>query len=357
MARTKLVAGFVIFILVCAVVLLLFLPRSTRSTETTNAERVTNVKVMEVTPVFLKEWIELPASVEPYVLTKVAAEVEGRVDWIGLDDGDTIAKPGVELLRIDQRSFQAQYEEAQAAYKLSQRNCKRIEDLHAQGIMSDEQLDQCRTKVATDGARLEIMKVQLDKATVRAPIAGVLNKVYVEVGEYVRQGEHLADIVVLDPVKILVKVPEKEIPYLHLGDKAQILSKILEDKSYEGTVSYVSMVGDSATRTYNVEITVPNPQREILPSMIATMKILKREIPDAIIIPLFSVIPRGDFSAVFVEKNGKAEERLVKLGILEGSSVQIVSGLEPHDRLIVEGHRELTSGEAVRVQGSPEASS
>jgi membrane fusion protein (multidrug efflux system) len=91
--------------------------------------------------------------------------------------------------------------------------------------------------------------------------------------------------------------------------------------------------------------------------MIATIKILRREIPDALTVPLFSVVPRGNYKSVFVERDGRAEERQVELGILDGDRVQILSGLQPHDRLIVEGHRELADGVAVRVQGSPEAAS
>jgi membrane fusion protein (multidrug efflux system) len=200
-------------------------------------------------------------------------------------------------------------------------------------------------------------EIQLNKATVRAPMAGVLNKSYFEVGEYVNPGSRVADIVVIDPVKILVKTPEKDIPYVRRGQKAYVTFKLLGDKTHEATVTYISVVGDRATRTYSVELTAANPAREILPSMIATIKILRREIPDALTVPLFSVVPRGNYKSVFVERDGRAEERQVELGILDGDRVQILSGLQPHDRLIVEGHRELADGVAVRVQGSPEAAS
>ncbi len=161
---------------------------------------------------------------------------------------------------------------------------------------------------------------------------------------------------VIDPVKITVKVPEKDIPYVSKGETALVSFGLLGEKSYEGTVSYISVVGDQSTRTYDVEITVGNRDREILPSMIGTVKMLRREIPDSITVPLFSVIPHGDFKVVYVEKDGKAEERQVELGILDGSRIQIVSGIKPDERLIVEGHRELADGESVEVRGSIEAS-
>jgi membrane fusion protein (multidrug efflux system) len=352
MWKTRIIAGGLILFLIAVVVGLLLLPKPTKSTEQSSEERTTNVKVMEVEPGTLRDWIELPASVEPYLTTEVAAEVEGRVDWIGPDEGDVIKERGTPLVRIDERTFRAQLDEAQAAHDLAADVCKRLERLHEEGIISDEQLDQCRTKVATDAARLEVAKIQLDKATVRAPTAGVLNKLYLDEGEYVRQGDRVAEIVVIDPVKVLVKVPEKDIPYIRRGQRIPVLFEFLQGKPFEGAVSYISVVGDRATRTYNVEITVDNPNLQILPSMIATVRSLRREIPDAITVPLFSVIPRGDYAVAFVEKDGKAEERLLELGILERNCVQIVKGIEPHERLIVEGHRELADGDSVQVRGS-----
>ncbi|GAB4340927.1 MAG: efflux RND transporter periplasmic adaptor subunit [Candidatus Abyssubacteria bacterium] len=357
MLGKRIVAGTFVISLAVIVVGAVVLNEPTTSSEQTVRERTTDVKTVEVTPELLKEWIELPGEVEPYIATEVPAEVGGRIDWIGPKEGDLIEKAGAPILRIDQRTFQAQVDEARAAYELAANHCKRAEELHQRGIISNEQLDQCKAEVATSAARLEMAQVQLQKATVRAPMVGVLNKSYFEVGEYVNPGARVADIVVIDPIKILVKTPEKDIPYVHLGQKAGLTFKLLEGKTYEAAVTYISVVGDRATRTYEVELTVANPAREILPSMIATVKILRREIPDALTVPLFSVIPRGDYKSVFVEKNGRAEERQVELGILDGDRVQILTGLHPHDRLIVEGHRELADGAAVRVQGALGAAS
>ncbi|MBI4832185.1 MAG: efflux RND transporter periplasmic adaptor subunit [Candidatus Lindowbacteria bacterium] len=360
MAKKKgIIVGIAVVVILGVAVaggIMVLLPEPTTSTETPPESKSANIRVLEVKTTSLKEWIELPASAEPYLMTEVPAEVGGRIDWIGPKEGQFIAAAGTPLLRIDQRTFKAQVDEAQAAHDLALNNCKRIEQLHKEGIMSNEQLDQCKANAATAAARLEVAKVQLDKSTVRTPVAGVLNKWRFDAGEYVNQGDRVADMVVIDPVKILVKAPEKDAPYVHKGETVQISFDFI-DKRFEGSVTYISVVGDPETRTYDVEITVPNPKREILPSMIATASMLRREIPNAITVPLFAVIPRGDIKVVFVEKDGKAEERVVELGILEGDRVQIVSGIEPNDRLIVEGHRELEDGAPVRVQGMVEAQS
>ncbi len=339
----------ILAIVAVALVAVLCVSGPTTSIEHPQSERTVDVRVVEVNAAPLREWIDLSAGVEPFMSNEVSAEVDGPIDWIGPEEGESIEKAGTPLMRIDRRSFQAQLDEAAAAHDLSLKNCARAEDLHAEGVFSDEQLDQCRMQVATDAARLEILRIQLEKATVRAPIAGILNKSYFDIGEYVTAGRRVADIVVIDPVKVLVSVPEKDISYLRFGDTVLVTLPLLGDVGIGGTVSYISVVGDQATRTYEVEITVPNPERRILPGMIGSVLIRKRMIPDAITVPLVTVIPRGDFAAVFIEKQGRARERLVVLGILEGSRIQVLSGIEPGDRLIVEGQRQLSDGDAVRI--------
>jgi membrane fusion protein (multidrug efflux system) len=349
--KKRLVPGLVVLFFTAIVVALFFLPKPTRSVEQPKEEKVADVKVMEIKPTLLADWIELPASVEPFVSTEVATEIAGRVDWIGPKEGSAVEKAGTPIMRIDQRTFQAQLDDAQASYNLALNECNRMEELYNEGIISKEKVDQCKATLTSSLAKLDLARLQLEKATIRAPVAGILNKVYFDVGEYVKQGDKIADIVVIDPIKVAVQVPEKDVAYINLGKTAKVLFQMTENSEYEGKISYISVMGDSATRTYNTEITVSNPSHEILPSMIGRVQILRQQIEGAITVPLFAVIPHDEFKSVFVEKDGRAEERQVKLGILEGNRVQIMDGLQPHERLIVEGHRELASGEPVRVQG------
>ncbi|RJP22317.1 MAG: efflux RND transporter periplasmic adaptor subunit [Candidatus Abyssobacteria bacterium SURF_5] len=353
MFKKQLIPGIVIIFLIALVAALFLLPGATRSIEQPPEERVADVRVMELNPDDLLDVIDLPATVEPFVSTEVPAEVSGRIDWIGPAEGSIISK-GAPIIRIDQRTYQAELNEARASYDLAMNNHKRMQRLYEEGIVSKDKMDEFKTSVATSVARLDMAKVQLEKASINSPIAGVLNDVYFDVGEYVRQGDKVAEIVVIDPVKVLVRIPEKDIPYIKKDERVDVVFKMngLEDR--RGTINYLSVVGNAATRTYDVEITVPNPSHEILPSMIARVRVVKQHIPNAITVPLFSVIPRGDYKAVFVENDGRAEERQVELGILAGNSVQILSGLQPHERLIVEGHRELTDGEKIRVVGVAE---
>ena len=204
--KKKTVSGLIGISMIIALVVLFKYPMPETSGSQQTAERSTDISIMVVEAGPLTEWIELPAEVEPFISNEVSAEVDGRVDWIGPREGDTIAEPGTPILRIDQRLFRAQLEEAEAAYDLSTKKCSRAEELHAGGIFSDEQLDQCRTQVATNAARLDIARIQLDKATVSAPVAGVFNRSYFEIGEYVKKGDRIAEIVVIDPVKILAKL-------------------------------------------------------------------------------------------------------------------------------------------------------
>ena len=107
---------------------------------------------------------------------------------------------------------------------------------------------------------------------------------------------------------------------------------------------------DSATKTFRVRVLVDNSKHEIRPGMIARVVFLRRMIPDAVSAPLFSIMDKGGERLLFVEEDGIAHARTVSIGIIEGNRVQITKGLQPGDRLIVTGQRDVEEGMKVQVQ-------
>jgi len=94
---------------------------------------------------------------------------------------------------------------------------------------------------------------------------------------------------------------------------------------------------------------VPNPDGRILPGMFAQVELVKRVFGQALAVPLYAVITQGDERFVYVEKDGQAEKRSIKVGVLVGWQVQVEAGLNPGERVIVVGHRFLDNGQAVKV--------
>ena len=188
----------------------------------------------------------------------------------------------------------------------------------------------------------------LAKGTVKSPIAGVLNKRLVESGEYVSPGDPIARVVLLDPVKVAVDVPEKDIRFVELGSAMGVTVEGVKEM-LPAQVTYRSVIADPATLTFRVELTVANPQGRLLPGMIVKVALLRRVIENAITVPLFAVVPRDGRAVVYVVEGAVAGERTVTLGITDGEKIEVTGGLAAGDMLVVEGQRQLSDGETVKV--------
>jgi membrane fusion protein (multidrug efflux system) len=100
---------------------------------------------------------------------------------------------------------------------------------------------------------------------------------------------------------------------------------------------------------YDLDLMVPNPDGRILPGMFARVELVKQVFSKALSVPLYAVITQGDDRFIYVEKEGRAHKREVRLGVLEGWQVQIETGLEPGERVIIVGHRFVDDGQPVDI--------
>jgi membrane fusion protein (multidrug efflux system) len=120
-----------------------------------------------------------------------------------------------------------------------------------------------------------------------------------------------------------------------------------------GSVTYRSEVADTSTRTTRIEVTVDNSKRRLHTGMIVRARISRRNLTNVIMIPLSSVIPLEEGRVVYVVSGDRAERREVELGIIRGSQVQILGGLDSGELLVVRGHRQVGPNQLIRVVGEP----
>ena len=308
-----------------------------------------NVKVEKITPLpELRDEIRLPGKLEAWRSVKVSAEVAGQVKRWGAKEGADVAAEQV-LIFLDTDLLKAAYERAKAQHEHDRIELERVEGLEKRDVATHRELDQAQTTEAISRASLAIAGTELDRARIRAPLAGVLNDYLVEPGEYVQVGGEVAEIVEIDRLKVVVDLAERDVRYFKVGDAARIVVESLGDLKLTGKMTYLSSTSDPETLTYRTEITVANPGRQVRPGCIARVYLLRRKFHQAIVIPLSAVIPLEEGYQVFVVEGDTARARKVKLGLLLGEKVQVVSGLRAGERLIVEGHRMVGNGQKVVV--------
>jgi membrane fusion protein (multidrug efflux system) len=298
-----------------------------------------------------EDTFELPGVVEPNKVVEVSAEADGKVEWIGPKKG-SIVRTGDPLVRLNTDLLEAQLQVAQAQAGNNQTEFDRIKGLVEKGAAPSRDLDRAATQLAISKAQLEEARVRLARARIVAPMTGVLNNVLVEEGEYVTAvpATTVAEIVDTSAVKVSAEIPERDIAFLSVGDKADVLVDIKGcPTTLTGSTTFISQLANPRTRSTRLEITLGNQEGRLRSGQIVHVRLTRQVLKNTILIPLLAVIPMEDGKAVYVVESSKAVRRMVQLGAIKGDRVQILSGLQPGDRLIVAGHRFVAPGQNVDI--------
>jgi len=342
--------GYYAFLLILAIAFATGCTRSESSAKPENNQnKAVQVSVVRVEPAPIKDVLVLPGETEAWQDVRVAADMAGRVEWIGPKEGQTV-KEGELIAKIDVAALKAALDRAEAALKLAEDLNERRRKLFERNIINQEELDKSQTERTLARANFRQVQIEYERGFLKAPLTGLVNHLFVDEGEFVDKGKPFADLVNVDKIKINVNVPELDVRYLKVGQKTMVRVDAFPDRELLGVIDFVAYKADPATKSFHVKVIVDNPGHDIRPGMIARVAFLRRVIPDALAAPLFSIVDKGGERILFVEKDGMAHARTISIGVIEGDKIQITQGLKPGDNLIVVGQKEVEEGMRVQVK-------
>jgi membrane fusion protein, multidrug efflux system len=310
--------------------------------------KLPNVAVEVLRPTSVEDTIVLTGMASPWESVTLSAEISGKLEWQGVDDGEVV-EAGQELIRIDTTSAQARLDQALAKFELTKQEYTRVAKLQEGGISSPREYDQATTNREAAEASVRLAEIELGKSVITAQIEGVLDQVFNEEGEFVSVGKPLLRIVQVDKIKVLLGMPERDVIYCRIGQPVQLEFDAYPGKLVQGTVHRIATTAELSTRTFRVEIAVNNQDGGLKPGMNARARFVRTSYPEAITVPLFAVMNRGDEQFVFVENEDQAELREIQTGFLHGGRVVVTAGLAPGERVVVTGQRDIRDGQAVRI--------
>ncbi len=313
--------------------------------------RLPKVKIVEVMPVPLTDVLVLPGTVRPYEDIDLAAKSPGTVKWVGPKEGDRVEE-GEKLVELDMKSVATHVTDAKIRYNQALKDYNRMKKLFEEKIVSKGQLDSAKTGLDSAKTGLDSAGVTLDDGSLLSPIDGVLNQVNVDVGEYINPGQRVMQILNIDTVKVELPVPEKDILFFEKEQRVKIVLERTtgENIEFDGVIEFVSLTADPTARTYTVKVVVDNPDQMLRPGMIVRAHLVRRNMDDAIAVPFFTIIDREDGKAVFVvDDTNTARVKAIEYGVFQRGIVEIRSGLQPGDKLIIVGQRSLVDGETVDI--------
>jgi membrane fusion protein (multidrug efflux system) len=307
-----------------------------------------NAVVMQVEPGEISERLNLPGSIEAWTSLMLTAEVGGTIEAVLVTEGDSVRQGDI-LARIEADDYQIALQRAEAAFRLAKADFERDKAVFAQGVIPPAELEARETAMQTAKADLDNANLMLERCRIVAPMDAVIRHLDAKVGAFVSVGDPLALLLHIDKVKAVVGIPESDISAVRRLDELNLTIQALDNLEVVGRRHFVSASPENQARLYRLELEVDNPDHLILPGMFFRADIVKQRREQALAIPFYSIISRNGEQYIFVEKDGVATRRTVETGIMEGWMIEITSGLEPGEQVMIEGHRDAEDGRAVNV--------
>lgn len=307
-----------------------------------------NVVALEVNPMAIRDKLDLPAQVEPWIELNILAEVSGKIIRLLAAEGDHVNRDDLIAL-IDPRDYENELASVRAEYELAEKNLARTKDLFEAKLLTRARFDNDLSMVKKLEAAVKNAELRLERCSIRAPITGIINRLDAKEGLYLNVQDPVAVMLDISRVKVSVGIPESDVDSVRSLTHFDVTIEALEGRTVRGKKHFLSKSPESFAHLYKLEIEVPNAAGEILPGMFARVDIIKNEVPDSISVPLYSVINRVNETFVFIVNDSKAHVQMVETGILEGWKIQITKGLSRGDQVIVVGHRSVDEGQEVNV--------
>lgn len=276
-------------------------------------------------------------------------EVAGRIQSIEFKEGQPVAR-GQVLIRLDDSVPRAELAQARANLTLAQSHYRRAVELQGKGFVSQQARDESASTLKVQEAAVALAQARLDKMAISAPFAGIVGLRSVSVGDYVNQGQDLAPLEAIDPLKVDFRVPEMYLSKVRMGQQLTLRLDALPGQERQGQVYAVSPLVDAGGRSILLRATVANNDAVLRPGMFARVQLLFNQ-DKALVAPEAALSPSGETQYVYRVKDGKAERREVTIGERREGRVEILTGVAVDDQLVVAGIQRVTDGAAVNVVG------
>jgi membrane fusion protein, multidrug efflux system len=273
------------------------------------------------------------------------AEVDGVVAALHFEKGDRV-KQGQVLCEIKLNDRGARVAQARAQMAQAQKELEVAQELYKEGFRSKTQLAQATAAYEAAKAGASTMNIQLANTRIRAPFDGVVDDRYVDVGDYMTVGAKCAMVIAPEPFLAVGTVSEEEVGQIAIGNKAS--ATLVTGETVEGHVRFVAGRADQTTRTFRVEVELPNPDAALRDGVSADIHIPVKRLNAQKISPGILVLDDAGTVGVRVVANGIARFLPVHI-ISDGPDGMWVAGLPDRVSVITVGQEFVTSGERVKT--------
>lgn len=309
--------------------------------------------------------VTLVGTAEPWLETLVASQEEGLVRALHVDEGDRVEK-GQVLCELDGTELQlriaaekASLEEAEVARRRATRELERQRKLFRIESVSEKayedaqfDLEAADKKLARLRADLAVLEDQLSKKRIISPITGFVVSRRALVGQWLGEGDGVATLVKLDPIRVMVPVPERYVSRLKVGDRTRVDFDALPDRPYQGRIAAVVPRADPAARNFPVRVEISNREGIIKGGMLGRVELPVGPSRSALMVPKDALVLLDEGTVVFAVDDRLTRLVPVKTGSAKDSFIEVFGELEVGSKVVVRGNERLVPGQAVEITGT-----
>lgn len=306
-----------------------------------------NVRAVKIQQQDLDDALFVSGSLLPDEEVDLTFETSGKITDIHFKEGSFVKK-GQLLAKINDAPLQAQLKKLEVQLKLYQDRLYRQNALLEKEAVSKEAFQEAETNLATLQAEIDLVKANIAQTELRAPFDGVIGLRNISLGSYASQSTPIAKLTKVNPLKVEFNVPERYANQLQEGSN---LTFTLEGdlKEHKAKVYALDSRVDDETRTFKVRAHYDNSYGKVVPGRYVNITLTTQQYTQTIAVPSEAILSEMGIDKVFLYKNGVAEPNVIKKGVRTADKVQVISGLNIGDTVIVSGTMQIRTGQKVTL--------
>jgi len=313
------------------------------------------VELSKVGTAVLPQTITAVGSLRSDESVTLRPEVSGRITVIQFQEGQRVQKGDV-LVRLDQAVNMAEVQQTRANLALAKSKYERAIDLSSRNFISGQARDEAKNNFEVAQAAANLAEARFAKTEIKAPFSGIIGLRVVSVGDYVREGADLVNLEAIDPIKVDFRVPETFIAQVKVGQELDLTLDALPGRTYRGRVIALNPLLDTAGRALVIRAQVRNQDTTLRPGMFARVSLITSTKQEALVVPEEALVPQGTEQFVYRVVDQRAERVKVETGQRRDGKVEILSGVEKDDVIVLAGQSRLRDGSQIRASGEKQAS-
>jgi len=335
MKRVLLIGALAVLIVGCA--------QQQQTTEQVNVNEKSIVRTQPATLEEVEEIAQFTSDDRCFQQNNIVPAMGNRISSILVKVGDRVSR-GQLLVVMDN----TQYSQMEAQIANLEQDYQRMRAVYEAGGISKQQYDQISTQLNVQRTALNNLR---DNVELRSPIDGVVSMRNFEPGDMYGMTMPILQVVQINTLKVVANISEQYFTQVKIGTSVDVMVDIYPDKSFSGRVSLIHPTIDPASRTFGIEVTIPNGNGELRPGMFSRSTIIFGK-SEGVMVEDVAVQKQAGSNEryLFVAERGRAVRRTVTVGRQIGNRINILSGVEAGEEVIVAGLSHLVDGSEIEIR-------